>query len=423
MSHDLFDVAIVGGGLVGCSLAVALSAQKRRVALIEALPPRDEGPSWDERCIALNAGSRRILEQLGLWSALSSEAEPITSTHISERSRFGAARFAASDAGLPALGYNTPLRAINDVLWRQARAAGVEVFCPARVVGMEVLADRVMVSVGGALPRPPLSDSSKAVSANPGSGQSPSYMIDARLIVAADGARSAVRDLLGLQAETRDYGQSAIVTAVRPKYTHAAVAYERFLPGGPLAVLPKPRDAQGHACSLVWTVRTEQLAEFETLSDASFLALASENFGERLGPFLALGRRQSYPLTRVMSAHLRAPRTVFIGNAAQSLHPVAAQGFNLGLRDAATLAELLQDRADPGTETLLADYETHRHEDRERIADFTDRLVRVFSNTVPGLRGLRHLGLLLLELDTPAREAILRQNLGFGRPVPNLARA
>ena len=153
------------------------------------------------------------------------------------------------------------------------------------------------------------------------------------------------------------------------------------------------------------------------------LARAMDQFGERLGRFTAVGRRQSYPLSRVMTGQLSAPRTLFVGNAAQSLHPVAAQGFNLGLRDIATLAELLEAQADPGAPSLLTEYATRREGDRERVSAFTDRLVRLFSNTVPGLRGLRHLGLLFLELDTPARDAVLRQNLGFGGPVPAMARA
>lgn len=397
MSEEVFDVAIVGGGLVGCSLAVALAAQQRKVALIEALAPRDPQPSWDERCIALNAGSRRILDALDLWDALAPSAEPITSTHISERGRFGAARFTAEQAGLPALGYNTPLRAINTVLWQRGRAAGTQIFCPARLDSMNVLADRVQLRLG---------DTALA----------------ARLIVAADGARSAVREQLGLPADTRDYGQSALVTAIRPKHAHVGVAYERFLPTGPLAILPKPRDADGHACSLVWTLPTDLLPEYEALDERAFLDRAMAQFGERLGAFRALGARQSYPLSRVMSEQLTAPRTVFIGNAAQSLHPVAAQGFNLGLRDAATLAELLDEAADPGSESLLAEYAAQRQRDRDTVSAFTDRLVRLFSNELPGLSGLRHLGLMALEFDTPARDRLLRQNLGLGGPPPVLAR-
>lgn len=428
MSAVIHDVAIVGGGLVGCSLAVALAAQGRRIALIEAVAPRAETACWDERCIGLNAGSRAILDSLGLWDELSAQAEPIVSTHISERGRFGTVRFAAQDAGLAALGFNTPLRAINEVLWKAvAASANIRVLCPARLDGVEVDGDTVTLALD-AMP------SGHPVAATFGGHGLPHVTEDggrevgpqpmrARLLVAADGARSAVRALLGLHAETRDYQQSAIVTAVRPQHPHQGVAYERFLPGGPLAVLPKPDDADGHACSLVWTVPATQVDMLTALDDSSFLAAAADQFGERLGRFRALGRRQSYRLSRVMSTQLCAPRTVFAGNAAQSLHPVAAQGFNLGLRDAATLAELLESTGDPGDGAVLREYQNRRSLDRRRTADFTDRLVHLFSNSLPGLRGLRHLGLSLLDLDTPAREAVLRHNLGYGGPVPRLARA
>ncbi|MGQ0530014.1 MAG: 2-octaprenyl-6-methoxyphenyl hydroxylase [Panacagrimonas sp.] len=402
MSADSYDVAIVGGGLVGCSLAVALATQRKRVALIEAFAAGDESPSWDERCIALNAASRRILDDMGLWEALAAHSTPILSTHISERGRFGAARFTAEQAGVPALGYNTPLRAINQLLWSSARAAGVSVFCPARLSSLHTLADQVDLRLH--------TDTSDAVS------------LRTRLLVAADGARSAVRERLEIKAQTRDYGQSALVTAVRPQHAHGGVAYERFLDTGPLALLPKPDDAQGHACSLVWTLPTERIAEVMALDDAAFRMRAHTEFGERVGHFMALGRRQTYPLMRVMSERISAPRTVLIGNAAQSLHPVAAQGFNLGLRDAATLAELLDSAADPGQDGVLTEYVARRTQDRDRVSAFTDQLVRVFSNRAPGLRGLRHLGLLLLELDTPARHGILRQNLGFGTALPQRAR-
>jgi 2-octaprenyl-6-methoxyphenol hydroxylase len=396
------DVVIVGGGLVGCSLAVALAGAARRVLLVEAIAPRDGKPSWDERCIGLNAASHRILEAVGAWRDLAPEAEPILSTHVSERGRFGFATFTAAEAGLDALGFNTPLRAINEVLWRHARAAAnVEILCPARLERLEVEQGGVAVTI-----------------ASDGATQ----LVRTRLVVAADGAKSAVRELLGIGAQTRDYEQSAIVSAVRPRHAHAGVAYERFLPTGPLAVLPKPDDADGHACSLVWTVPTADVEGLTALSDAEFLARAQEMFGERLGAFRALGRRQWFPLSRVLGDSLRQPRTVFIGNAAQSLHPVAAQGFNLGLRDVATLAELLEGAPDPGADAVLAEYEARRTEDRRRVSDFTDGLVRIFSNTVPGLAALRHFGLVALELRSPAREAVLRQNLGFGGRVPRLAR-
>ena len=390
------DVAIVGGGLVGASLALGLARSPLRIALIEAaLPPATE-PQWDERCIALNHASYRVFEALGVWPELSALATPITSTHISERGRFGVARFTATEAGLAALGHNIPVRALGEVLLQRAAALPqVQLRCPARLRAMQPIADGIRLQLEGGAD------------------------LSARLVVAADGMNSAVRAQLGIAAERLDYAQSAIVTAVRVTRPFPGCAYERFTPEGPIALLPKPNDA----CSLVWTTPAAQLGERLGWTDELFLRHAQDTFGERLGRFTQLGRRQSWPLMRVMSEQLTAPRVVFVGNAAQSLHPVAAQGFNLGLRDVATLAELLLAQAgDPGDGALLATYAERRHEDRRRIADFTDRLVRLFSNRVPGLRGLRHLGLLALDLAPPLKEAMLWQNLGLGSGTPLVAR-
>lgn len=389
------DVAIVGGGLVGASLALGLADNPLRIALIEAAPPPDSEPSWDERCIALNHASVRIFEALGAWPELVTQASAISSTHISERGRFGVARFTAAEAGLDALGYNIPVRALGQTLWRMAQQRGqVGVLCPARLTALEAQAGAMRLNF----------DDGRA--------------LDARLVVAADGMNSAVRAQLGIAAERRDYAQSAIVSAVRVSRPHAGCAYERFTADGPIALLPKP----GDACSLVWTTPAEQVEQRLAWSDEQFIAQAEETFGERLGRFTAVGRRQAWPLARVMSEQLTAPRVIFAGNAAQSLHPVAAQGFNLGLRDVATLAEVLAGAADPGDPALLADYEARRRSDRARVSDFTDQLVRVFSNRVPGLRGLRHLGLLALDLAPPLKEAVLWQNLGFGGQAPRAAR-
>lgn len=391
---ETYDVVIVGGGLVGASLVVALSQLPLRIALIEAAAPPQTGPTWDERCIAINDGSHRVFESLGVWPVLLAEASPITSTHISERGRFGVARFSAAEAGLSALGYNIPFRHIGQTLWQAAQKTSARLICPARLQAMEMGADFVRLQL----------DNGEKLST--------------RLVVAADGAHSAVRTLLSITAQTQDYKQSAIVTAIRPSRPHAGVAYERFTPGGPIAVLPKPENA----CSLVWTVPSDQVDTMLAWSDEEFLAQANETFGERLGVFKEIGRRNAYPLTRVMSAQLTAPRVIFAGNAAQSLHPVAAQGFNLGLRDVATVADVLANAADPGSATTLNEYESRRSSDREKVSGFTDRLVRMFSNQVPGLRGLRHLGLLALDLTPPLKDSVMRQNLGHSGLPSKFAR-
>jgi len=393
------DVAIIGGGLVGCTLALVLQAQGRRVLQVEAHGHRPVEKQWDERCIALNAASVQILKHLDLWPDLADEVAPILSTHISERGRFGVARFAATDAGLDALGYNVPMRALTAMLEQRLKSTpGIERRVPARLTALALKPFHVEAT---------LDDGSR---------------IQCGLMVAADGADSSVRQLLGIADERRDYEQSAIVTAVRPSRDHGGVAWERFLDDGPIAVLPKPRDAQGHACSLVWTVARDDVERRMAQSDADFLRDAQEGFGERAGRFLALGRRQAYPLQRVMSERLVAPRVAFAGNAAQALHPVAAQGFNLGLRDVASLAEALEGVEDPGAEPVLKSYADRRSSDRARVAGFTDTLVRLFSSRLPGLRGLRHLGLLALDLNPAVREAVLWQNLGYSGHVPRMAR-
>ena len=383
-----FDVAIVGGGLVGASLAVRLAGTALRVALIEAATPPASAPDWDERCIALNDASHRILSSLGVWPALAADAEAITATHISEKGRFGSTRFTADEAGLAALGYNVPLRAIGAALSQaMANTPDLTVLQPARVTAISESVDDVALTVVD------------------GAGE---RRLRARLVVAADGAQSSIRELLGLIAQTRDYHQHAIVSAVRLSRPHHGVAYERFTPDGPMALIPKPDDA----ASLVWTVPSERVDDMLAWSDDDYLAAAQATFGGRLGRFTALGARRGWPLARVMSDTLVAGRTVFIGNAAQSLHPVAAQGFNLGLRDVANLAERIVGVGDCGDEVLLRDYAATRRSDRERVSGFTDLLVRAFSNRTPGLAQLRHWGLVAADLMPPVREALLRQHLG-----------
>lgn len=390
-----FDIAIVGGGLVGASLALALAPSGKRVALIEAARPPASAPAWDERTIALNVASQRIFAGLGLWDALRPELTPILSTHISERGRFGITRFTAAEAGEEALGWNVPVRALGELLWARLAECGAAVLCPSSVRGLHADAEAVTLELEGA--------------GAPG--------IAARLVVAADGAQSSIRRLLGIGAETRDYGQTAIVGAVRQERPHQGVAYERFTPEGPIALLPRRE-----RCALVWTVPTARAQALLALDDAAFLAQLQEEFGQRLGRLLEAGRRNGHALTRVMSDALTAPRVIFAGNAAQTLHPIAAQGFNLGLRDVATVAELAGPAPDPGAAPVLREYARRREAERERVAGFTDRLVRLFSNRIPGLRAARHLGLLALDLVPPVKAAVMRQNLGFAGGTPRLAR-
>jgi 2-octaprenyl-6-methoxyphenol hydroxylase len=405
-----FDVAIVGGGMVGATLGVALAPLNLRVALIEAIPHNAASqPSFDERTTALSNGSRKILETLGVWTGLSAQATAIAKIHVSDQGRFGFARIDAAEQGLKALGYVVANRALGNALWsRLEESRGLTVFCPAQV--SKVTAHEQAVSIEIA-----------QQGAKTGGAAQPTT-IDAKLIVAADGAQSAVRGAFGIEADVRDYEQTAVITTVLPQRFHDNVAYERFTPSGPLALLP----LDGGRCTLVLTLTKDLAQAALAWSDEEFLAEVQRRFGFRLGRFLKVGRRTPYPLSLTQAARTSAPRCAIIGNAAQGLHPVAGMGFNLGLRDVASLAELIAERAgkdaDAGSRELLAEYDAWRSADRGGVIGFTDGLVRIFSNPLSSVRGLRNLGLLVFDLLPPAKVALSRLSTGGGGRIPKLAR-
>ena len=399
-----FDVAIVGGGMVGATLGVALAPLNLRVAIIEAIPHNAAAqPSFDERTTALSNGSRRILETLGVWPALSTLATPIAKIHVSEQGRFGFARIDAAEQGLSAMGYVVANRDLGNALWsRLSKSAGLEVYCPAEVSQVTAHEQSVTVEM--------VQKGAKST-------------IDAKLIVAADGAQSAVRGAFGVDAEVRDYEQTAIITTVLPQRFHDNVAYERFTQSGPLALLP----LDGGRCTLVLTQPKDAAQSVMAWSDQEFLAELQRRFGFRLGRFLKVGRRVPYPLFLTRATRTSSGRCVIIGNAAQGLHPVAGMGFNLGLRDVASLAELIAERvgqqdADPGSLQLLAQYDAWRTADRGSVIAFTDGLIKLFSNPLRSVRRLRSLGLLAFDLLPPAKAALSRLSTGGSGRVPKLAR-
>jgi 2-octaprenyl-6-methoxyphenol hydroxylase len=398
-----YDVAIVGGGMVGATLGVALAPLNLRVAIIEAVPQTSAAqPSFDERTTALSNGSRRILETLGVWPALSGHATPIRKIHVSEQGRFGFARIDAAEQNLTAMGYVVPNRDLGQALWSRLQNPGLTLYCPAEV--SQVIANEQSVT---------LEIAQKGARST----------IEAKLIVAADGAQSAVRGAFGVNAQVRDYEQTAVTTTVLPQRFHDNVAYERFTPSGPLALLP----LDGGRCTLVLTLPKDAAQAAMAWSDQDFLAEVQRRFGFRLGRFLKVGRRVAYPLSLTRAERTSSGRCVIIGNAAQGLHPVAGMGFNLGLRDAASLAELIAERAgsedaDPGSPTLLAEYDAWRAADRRGVIAFTDGLIRIFSNPLSSVRRLRNWGLLAFDLLPPAKAALSRLSTGGGGRVPKLAR-
>jgi 2-octaprenyl-6-methoxyphenol hydroxylase len=434
------DVAIVGGGMVGASLALALAATPLRVMLIEAATAEDEHqPSFDDRAIALGNGSRRILEALGTWAAIDPHASRVREIQVSDAGHFGAARLSAAEQGLPALGYVCSNRHIG-AAFRAALAqrAGLLLRQPARVGEVQPGVDvaRLQVQSAGAA-----DERGQATGEQPAGGQGAgepraqglrTEIVEARLVVAADGAGSRVRTAAGIGSSDEDYQQVAIVVPVQTDRPAQGIAFERFTRTGPLAVLPM---AGGHY-TVVWTLAPPQAAEMLALPAAHFESRLQQSFGWRIGRVLRSGARASYPLRLSRAEALHAPRTVLVGNAAQGLHPVAGQGFNLGLRDAAVLAELLAElpaappdlppgnalgRCDPG-DPALERYARRRAADRGGMIRFTDGLVRGFSSPRPGLALVRSLALAVFDVSPPAQRALARVSWGFGGDTPRLMR-
>lgn len=400
------DVAIAGGGLVGASLALALSQLDLSVVLIEAHPFGAAGqPSFDERTTAISNGSRRVFEGIGVWPLLERDATPIRRIHVSDRGRFGFARIEAEEQGVAALGFVIVNRVMGAALWQRLTAQSVQVIAPARVEAVE------------------LREGFRQLRCRTASDEI--ITIDARLVVAADGARSAVREAAGIGARTWDYDQVALISNVITQRFHDYVAYERFTPQGPMALLPMSEGRSG----MVWTLAPEAARQTARLDDATFLARLQDAFGFRLGRFTRVGERQLYPLSLTRSDEHVGPRLALVGNAAQALHPIAGQGFNLGLRDAASLAEVLADAReqtpgafDAGNGLLLERYRGWREADRGRIVGFTDGLVRLFTQPFGPVKLLRDLGLLAFDLMPAAKNALSQLSLGAAGRVPRLAR-
>jgi 2-octaprenyl-6-methoxyphenol hydroxylase len=398
-----YDILIIGGGLVGATLVRALHGRGLRIAVVEAVQfeTRTEA-GYDDRAIALAYGTRRIFEGLGLWDELVEDAAPIHRIHVSDRGHCGFTRMDRDEEGLPALGYVVPARVLGRVLGEAAHSVeGADFYCPATLENLGIEKDRAGASV--------LRDDD-------------TLLLAARLVVAADGAGSAVRERLGIPAIERDYGQTAIIANITPQLPHRHVAYERFTDSGPMAVLPMTADR----CAVVWTVDSRTTGDIMELSDDAFLSRLQERFGYRLGRFERVGRRQAYPLRLVKAEESVRHRLGLVGNAAHTLHPIAGQGFNLGVRDVAVLAEVLVDALaegrDPGEPGVLNRYDEWRRADQQRVTAFTDGLARLFTLPIPGLGMARAAGMVALDLLPPAKRLLTRVTMGRAGRIPRLAR-
>ncbi|MCR4346047.1 MAG: 2-octaprenyl-6-methoxyphenyl hydroxylase [Sulfuricaulis sp.] len=429
-----FDILIIGGGLVGASLAVALRESPLRIGVIEAVPlAASSQPSYDDRTLALAYGSKQIFDSIGCWRDIAPEATPIDRIHISDRGHFGVTRLSAVESGMPALGYVVANRALGAVLLKAMQASkNIEWLCPAEMREISIEGELATVVIEG-VPSPLTGEgqdgggknrahASLHPHPNPPPSRGREKTLRARLVIAADGAHSAVRAALGIEAERTEYCQSAIVSTVTAGEPHGNTAYERFTDTGPLALLP----LTDNRCAVVWSANAEEVPAITGWSDTEFLAQLQDRFGDRLGVFTRLGKRTAYPLMLTRVKEQVRERLALIGNAAHTVHPVAGQGFNLGLRDVAVMAEILTDTLrrgeDIGGLTALRRYADWRVRDNRVTAGFTNGLIRIFSNNAFPLTFVRNAGLIAVDLLPGVKRRFVRVTSGLAGRLPRLAR-
>lgn len=400
-----YDIIIAGGGMVGTSLALALSTLDLEVAVVEPVARGERSqPSFDDRSTALSRSSQRMFTALGLWDRIVAASTPITSIHVSDKGRFGFSHIDADEQGVEALGYVVINRVLGGVLQEALESrSGIELLCPARIVSADTRGDRARVDIEA------------------GAGRRRS--LSAKLLVAADGARSAVRDMLGIGASFVDYEQRAIIGNLLTEIPHENRAFERFTEEGPVAMLPI-RDGR---TAFVWIRSTDAADAAMSLGDDDFAASLRDAFGNRLGEFSKIGGRAVYPLWLSKAHALISGRGVLVGNAAHGLHPVAAQGFNLGLRDVAALSDCIVDataegRSDPGDIEVLERYAEWRRADQKKLVRFTDGIVRLFGSDRTPVRTLRNIGMLGFDLVPGVRRAFARHTMGLAGRLPRLSR-
>lgn len=390
-----YDIIIVGGGLVGAGLAVALRHSGLRIALVDARLPSSNDP----RLIALNAGSCQFLENLLLWPRLVQHASPIHQVHVSNRGHFGAVRLSCEDVNIPALGYVIPAHFIESALNEELMSlTNGDIYRPAKLIQLHQHDHTAQLII---------------------STEAGEQTLQSSIVIGADGTESTVRAQLNIQADVFDYNQSAIVTKTRLKRDHHQIAYERFNEHGAIAMLP----LIGEECATIWTADNKLIAQLMELSDTAFLERLQQEFGYRLGRLQAIHKRHVFPLRMVRAEKAVVQNVFLLGNSAHTLHPIAAQGFNLALYELAALAEGIMEK--------IASQQTFNADDLQRISTQTQkqqatsigvshRLSRIFSSHSPLAGFATQLGMIGLDISTPIKKRFIQGMLGRTGRVPQL---
>ncbi|MGB5709177.1 MAG: 2-octaprenyl-6-methoxyphenyl hydroxylase [Arenicellales bacterium] len=398
---DHYDLVIVGGGLVGASLAVALRSSGLEIAVIEPHPfDSQEQPSYDERTVALTWSTRQIFQGMGIWEEIAEAgAEPILDIHVSNLGHFGMSHLSCREVGTEALGYVVPTRALGKVLEAYLQGCdSIELMRPATAESLVSDHNHCTVKV----------ERNNSI-----------VELTARLAVLADGGRSTLTK--SFNTRKTDYIQQALLCIVRCDRPHGGRAYERFTNEGPLALLPHSKQRY----AVVWTCLPEQVDQRMGMDDREFIQALQQRLGDRAGNFSDPSPRKSYPLSRSNLDRVTRERIVVIGNAAHIVHPVAGQGFNLGMRDVAALSEILfthnQVGSDIGSVECLQQYARQRRRDTFMVGQFTHGLIEIFSSDNKILSLLRNLALSGVEVLPPAKKFLLKRTMGMAGRQPRLA--
>lgn len=405
-SQSDYDIIIAGGGMIGTSLGLALAPLNLRVAVVEAVARgADQQPSFDDRSTALSRSSQRMFEAMGLWPEIVAASTPIRNIHVSDKGRFGFAHINAEEQNVEALGYVVINRVLGKVLQDSlANVDKLDLLCPARITAVTLGDEAARVTV---------------------ESESGGRELTAKLLVAADGANSTVRDMVGISAKQVSYDQWAVIGNLLTEKKPDNRAFERFTEAGPVAMLPIADDR----AAFVWIQAPDTAKEVLGFSDLEFTARIQDAFGHRLGRFSKVGKRAAYPLSLSKANGLISRRSVVVGNAAHGLHPVAAQGFNLGMRDVAALCDCIADarqedgaQLDCGDAAILENYAEWRGPDHRKLVRFTDGIVRLFGDSRGPVRMLRNVGMLGFDLIPGVRRMFAKHTMGLAGKLPRLSR-
>ena len=395
-----YDVVVVGGGLVGATLACALRDSGLQVALLEAKPQSDA--VFRGQAYHINLLSSRIFDGLGLWEQMHLGVNPIAQIRLSDADCKPAVEFVPKDLGTHVLGYVAEHRVLLEALrTAMSQCSNVTYLCPAALVKTINEADGVTLEV--------LQDGA-------------THQLRTRLLVAADGSRSSLRQQAGIRTYGWQYWQACVVAFIKPEKAHNNIAYERFQTDGPFAILPLP----DNLCRIVWTAPRAEAEALMALDDESFLMQLRQRYGNQMGELSLVGDRYMFPVQLMQSDRYVLPRLALIGDAAHCCHPVGGQGVNLGIRDAAALAQILQAAhqkgQDIGALAVLRPYERWRKLENLLVLGFTDVLNRLFSNNILPLVVLRRLGLWALRSLHPVKRIALGLMTGLSGRAPAIAR-